>query len=266
VLTVGGLFSGIGGWELGLERAGMRVLWHCEADPFCQRVLEHHWPHAPVYPDVCELRGTDVEPVDVLCGGFPCQDISHAGTGAGIDGERSGLWSEMFRLTAELQPRYLLVENVAALLVRGFDRVLTDLATLGFDAEWDCLRASDFGAPHQRDRIWLVAYPQRGGRHGLHERRESRHMAPHAGGRRPDGARWTAASDHGGRVPGQGPQGSDDHLGGPWPPEPDVGRVAHGIPERLDRNRALGNALIPQIAEWIGRRIIDYEEEGRLAA
>ena len=147
-MNVGGLFSGIGGWELGLERAGMRVLWHCESDPFCQRVLAARWPGIPCYPDVSELRGADVAPVDVLCGGFPCQDISVAGRGAGIGGARSGLWSEMFRLTGELRPGYLVVENVPALLVRGLDIVLGDLASIGFDAEWDCLRACDFGAPH----------------------------------------------------------------------------------------------------------------------
>ena len=116
MLTVGGLFSGIGGWELGLERAGMRVLWHCEQDPFCQRVLAQRFPGDPIYDDVRELRGADVESVDVLCGGFPCQDISVAGRGAGIDGTRSGLWSEYARLVGELRPRYVLVENVAALL------------------------------------------------------------------------------------------------------------------------------------------------------
>ena len=158
-LTVGSLFTGIGGFDLGLERAGMRVLWQCEADEFCRRVLAAHWPHVPCYPDVSELRGADVEPVDVLCGGFPCQDISVAGKGAGIDGARSGLWAEYARLVGELRPSYVVVENVPALLGRGLGRVLGDLAALGYDAEWDCLPACAFGAPHRRDRIWIVAYP-----------------------------------------------------------------------------------------------------------
>src|SRR6516165_415680 len=106
----------------------MRVLWHCESDPFCQRVLAARWPGIPCYPDVSELRGADVAPVDVLCGGFPCQDISSAGKKAGIKGERSGLWAEFARLVGELRPRYVLVENVAGLLVRGLGRVLGDLA------------------------------------------------------------------------------------------------------------------------------------------
>jgi DNA-cytosine methyltransferase len=163
-VKVGGLFSGIGGWELGLERAGFEIAWHCEADPFCRRVLEHHWPGVPCYDDVRTLRGCDVEPVDVLCGGFPCQDLSLAGKGAGLDGARSGLWSEFARLIGELRPRYVLVENVSALLGRGLGRVLGDLAALGYDAEWDCLPASAFGAPHRRDRIWIVAYPCGAGR------------------------------------------------------------------------------------------------------
>jgi DNA-cytosine methyltransferase len=189
VLTVGSLFSGIGGFDLGFERAGMRTVWFCEQDAYCQRVLARHWPGVPCHPDVrvlvadassvgrreeqglvgglrpagCGSReGTvqvQVPRVDVICGGFPCQDISLAGDGAGIDGARSGLWSEYARLVGELRPRYVVVENVSALLGRGLGRVLGDLSALGYDAEWDCIPASAVGAPHQRDRVWLVAYP-----------------------------------------------------------------------------------------------------------
>src|SRR4051812_29928105 len=119
VLSVGSLFAGIGGFDLGLERAGMRTAWFCERDPFCQHVLAERWPGVPCYPDITTLRGADVEPVDVLCGGFPCQDLSLAGGGAGLAGARSGLWSEYARLVGELRPRYVLVENVAALVARG---------------------------------------------------------------------------------------------------------------------------------------------------
>ncbi len=192
MLTVGSLFAGIGGFDLGFERAGMRTLWFCEQDPFCQRVLAKHWPGVPIYDDVralvadadgrglsepdlcaqqpqraeavCTSQGLRSVPVpvpyvDVLCGGFPCQDLSVAGRGAGLDGERSGLWSEYARLIRELRPRYVVVENVAALLSRGLGRVLGDLAACGYDAEWDCIPASAVGAPHRRDRVWLVAYP-----------------------------------------------------------------------------------------------------------
>ena len=297
-MNVGGLFSGIGGWELGLERAGMRVLWHCESDPFCQRVLAARWPGIPCYPDVSELRGADVAPVDVLCGGFPCQDISVAGRGAGIGGARSGLWSEMFRLTGELRPGYLVVENVPALLVRGLDIVLGDLASIGFDAEWDCLRACDFGAPHERERLWLVAYPgsarrrqdARGalGKEAAHEGRSSQH--DHVANRDGQGGRAADVADAKSNRCGQGwtwrpdPSRAREQQSAlqavaspdseptqrasvawterdPWAIEPDVARMAHGIPDGLDRRRALGNALIPQTSEWIGRRILAFEQE-----
>ena len=157
------LFSGIGGFSIGLERAGMTTVAFCEQDAFCQHVLAQHWPGVPIYDDVRTLttdtlRRDGIAAVDVICGGFPCQDISLAGAGAGIKGERSGLWSEYARLIGELRPRFVVVENVAALLSRGLDRVLGDLAALGYDATWDCIPASAVGAPHRRDRVWIVAY------------------------------------------------------------------------------------------------------------
>jgi DNA (cytosine-5)-methyltransferase 1 len=180
------LFSGIGGFSLGLERAGMRTVAFCEIDPYARAVLARHWPGVPIFDDVRALtaetlayrqgsgrgpgwsRGLDSSSawklqhafrVDVICGGFPCQDISNAGKRAGIDGERSGLWSEFARIIGEVRPRYVIVENVAALLGRGIERVLGDLAALGYDAEWHCIPASAVGAPHRRDRVWIVAYP-----------------------------------------------------------------------------------------------------------
>lgn len=271
-MNVGSLFSGIGGFDLGLERAGMRTVWFCEQDEFCQRVIAKHWPRVPCYPDVRELRGADLEPVDVLCGGFPCQDISVAGRGAGIAGERSGLWSEYARLVGELRPRYVLVENVSALLARGLGRVLGDLAESGYDAEWDCLPAAAFGAPHLRDRLWLVAYPSGARR---------RQITGGALGDEGEDAWWAAWHDHepGGTRQGLGalpdppqqwrmpirrfqlPEGSEGarHLFH-RAPEPSLSRVDARIPRRMDRTSALGNALVPQIAEWIGRRIMTYEE------
>lgn len=179
-MRVGSLFAGIGGFDLGLERAGFTTAWFCEQDEFCQQVLAKHWPDVPCYPDICELKGEDVEPVEILAGGFPCQDLSYAGRGAGIEGERSGLWSEYARLVGELRPRYVLVENVPALLTRGLGRVLGDLAALGYDAEWDCIPAAAFGAPHRRDRIWLVAYP------GGHPRRVAERGGSGQGRESPD--------------------------------------------------------------------------------
>src|SRR5574343_193510 len=157
MLTVGDLFSGIGGFSLGLERAGMRTRWFSEIDPYASAVLRKHWADVPNHGDIRNVRRGAVEPVDVLCGGFPCQDISNAGKRAGIDGERSGLWAEYARVIGELRPRYVIVENVSALLGRGLGRVLGDLAALGFDAEWHCIPASAVGAPHRRERICIVA-------------------------------------------------------------------------------------------------------------
>lgn len=158
MLTIGSVFSGIGGLELGLEAAGLGpVLFQCEIDPFCLQVLAKHWPDATRYTDVRTLDATTPQ-VDILCGGFPCTDISNAGKREGIGGEQSGLWSEFARTIGLLRPRFVVVENVAALLVRGIDRVLGDLSTFGYDAEWSCLRASDVGAPHRRERVFIVAW------------------------------------------------------------------------------------------------------------
>ena len=155
------LFSGIGGFSLGLERAGFETVAFCEIDKKCHKVLNKHWPDVPIFEDVCTLTKELLDErgitVDVICGGFPCQDISLAGKGAGIEGERSGLWTEYARIISELRPKFVIVENVAALLSRGLDRVLGDLAEIGYDAEWHCIPASAVGAPHRRDRIWIVA-------------------------------------------------------------------------------------------------------------
>src|ERR1035437_5089521 len=132
-LNVLDLFSGIGGFSLGLERAGMRTVAFCEIEPYCRAVLRKHWPDVPIFEDVRTLAAADVPGVDLICGGFPCQDISLAGKGAGITGERSGLWGEYARLVGELRPRYVIVENVAALLGRGMARVLGDLSQIGYD-------------------------------------------------------------------------------------------------------------------------------------
>lgn len=157
-MKMGSLFSGIAGLERGLERAtGAEVVWQAESNPFCRLVLAHHYPKAKRYEDVCDVDGS-AERVDIICGGFPCQDLSYAGKGEGLDGARSGLWSEYERIVCVLRPRYVVVENVAALLARGLGRVLGDLAALGYDAWWDCIPAASVGAPHRRDRLFLVAW------------------------------------------------------------------------------------------------------------
>lgn len=162
LISIGSLFSGIGGLELGLEMVfpDVRIAWQAEADPFCLRVLSKRFPGVRRYIDV-RLIDEGTERVDLVCGGFPCQDVSVAGSGAGLDGARSGLWSEYARIVRALRPRCVFIENVAALANRGLDRVLWDLAESGFDAVWQVFRASDVGAPHRRARLFLLAYADR---------------------------------------------------------------------------------------------------------
>jgi DNA (cytosine-5)-methyltransferase 1 len=160
-LTVGSLFAGIGGFDLGLSRAyGFRTVWLAEQEPYRRRVLRQRFPAARIVRDVHHVSARALDPVDVLCGGFPCQDLSDAGLRAGISGRRSGLWTEFARIIGEFQPRWVLIENVVSLRRRGLATVLQDLATLGFDAEWATVAAADVGAPHQRDRLWIVGYPR----------------------------------------------------------------------------------------------------------
>lgn len=161
-MRFGSLFSGIGGIDLGLERAGMTCAWQVERDAYCSAVLAKHWPGVRRYEDVRTFPPAltafpDADDIDLIAGGFPCQDVSQAGKGEGIDGERSGLWREYARIVRVLRPRFVLVENVSRLTIRGLDRVLGDLAELGFDAEWTRLSAADLGAPHLRQRIFIVA-------------------------------------------------------------------------------------------------------------
>ncbi len=286
------LFSGIGGFSLGLERAGMRTVAFCEIDPFCRRVLARHWPEVPCYDDIRTLSAyrlrADGISINAICGGFPCQDISLAGNGAGLEGERSGLWREYARIIGELRPDFVIVENVAALLARGLDRVLADLAALGYDAEWHCIPAFAVGAPHRRDRVWIIAYARseqhEGGRPSIGGKIATElSKATMAYADRGRGSAWKQAAEamgHGDSVSPDGGDVSDANsprlpiawsqssgengkqgwrmpsAGDWWAAEPDVGRVAHGIPGRVDRLRQLGNSVVPQIPEIIGIAIM----------
>jgi DNA (cytosine-5)-methyltransferase 1 len=258
------LFSGIGGFSLGLERAGFRTVAFCEIDPYARAVLKKHWPDVPIYEDVRALTAdtlcADGIGVDVICGGFPCQDISAAGKRAGITGERSGLWSEYARLIGELRPRFVIVENVAALLSSGMGTVLGDLAALGYDAQWDCIPAAAVGAPHRRDRVWVIAVADAlGGRCCGAEKGKTQQP----GRAEAVGASEVLADAEGARLEGQRlPVGVPSERAAPsgagwWAVEPDVGRVANGIPFRVDRLKCLGNAVVPQIPEMIGRAIME---------
>jgi DNA (cytosine-5)-methyltransferase 1 len=230
------LFSGIGGFSIGLERAGMRTVAFCEIDPHARAVLQKHWPDVPVFTDVSTLSKDDInEQIDILAGGFPCQDISMAGLGAGLAGERSGLWFQYHRLIDEIRPRYAIIENVSALRSRGLDQVLWSLSQIGYDAEWHCIPAAALGAPHQRDRVWIVAYPH--STYGEGRRLSSRAYEKYA----------------------------DVVSAGWWAVEPSVGRVANGLSGQSHRLKQLGNAVVPQIPELIGRAIMDYERVAALA-
>ncbi len=261
-MTFGSLFSGIGGMDLGLERAGWTPKWFVEIAPYCRAVLEKHWPDVKRFGDVRELKGEELEPVDLICGGFPCQPVSHAGKRKGMADAR-WLWPEFARILGVLRPRYALIENVPGLLTvnRGaaFAEVLGDLAALGYDAEWDSIPAAAFGAPHLRYRVFVVADA-----FGI-SRKDG--MAAQGG----DGQGF-AGGGEGENVPDSDTSGRDGRprifgarwRGEPadsdwWAVEPDMGRVAHGIPHRVDRLRSLGNAVVPQVAEWIGRRILEAE-------
>ncbi len=157
-MTFGSLFSGIGGIDIGLERVGFEPLWQCEVNKFCRKLLTKRWPDIKLYGDIKDIDEKTPRP-DVLCGGFPCQDISTANTkGKGLDGSKSGLWFEFYRVIRILRPRYVLVENVANLVNKGLDRILQGLAEIGYDAEWQVLSAAQFGAWHLRRRIFIVAY------------------------------------------------------------------------------------------------------------
>lgn len=228
------LFAGIGGIDLGLDRAGMTCVGQVEIDPFCRRVLARHWPDVPRHDDVRTAgEWWHAEcyrpPVDLITGGFPCQPFSDAGRRRGIEDDRWG-WPWMADAIETIQPRMVLIENVVGLhRSPAFGKVLNDLHTLGFDAEWTVLSACAVGAPHARERLFVLAYPQGGrrGERGWLERAQERAAQRHL------------------------------HH---WAQEPEPHRVAHGLPGRVERNRAIGNAVVPQVAELIGQLILDGED------
>jgi DNA (cytosine-5)-methyltransferase 1 len=260
-LTHGSLFAGIGGFDLGFERAGIKTVWQVEIDPFCRKVLAKNFPNVKQYSDVRRVKRWPY--VDVISGGFPCQDISNAGLKAGIEGKRSGLWKHMFRAISAIRPKFVVVENVAALLVRGIGRVLGDLASIGFDAEWNVIRACDFGAPHRRERVWIVAYPSGQRLEGLRSTfgvpAEIAQLGEHlaiANAQALKGLygiqqRRLCAQPDGGthRIEWAGQQWDETR--------PVLHRVDDGLRHSAYRISAIGNAIVPQIAEWIGKRIVE---------
>ena len=251
----GSLFSGFGGMDLGLERAGMECAWQVENDSYAVRVLEKHWPDVKRYEDIREVDFGRVERVDLIAGGFPCQDLSYAGAGRGISGPNSGLWTHFKDAICIVRPRYVLVENVSALLGRGMGAVLGDLAALGYDARWESMRASAFGAAHYRERLFIVAYPR--GERFVWGAQQVRGENGYEGGQG-QGARWHHPHGCLDRTRSERQICRQTEYGeGFWACEPDVGRMVHGIPSRVERLRGLGNSVVPQIAEYIGRVICE---------
>lgn len=293
-MTFGSLFAGIGGLDLGLERAGMRCVWQVEIDEYCRRVLAKHWPDVCRHDDVKTFPPQGEWGCDLICGGFPCQDISNAGKRAGITGKRSGLWTHFARIVRVVRPKIVVVENVPALTLRGLWKVLGNLAAMGFDAEWGCLPAAAFGAPHPRWRLFIVAHRQPGPLDLRQHERDATAMQRKAKQRsEPNRVNAVPASDSN-RSRREVPQQirsrkSHTHVGGQdvtpesesrwagqrwreqfaaycqetgrlfWPDaQPRVCGVASRVPRRVDRLRGLGNAVVPQVAEWIGRRIMEH--------
>ncbi len=344
--------------DLGLEAAGMECRWQVEIDEYATRVLERHWPDVPRHRNVQHVGRHNLEPVDVIAGGFPCQDLSVAGPRAGLFADRSGLWWEFLRVVCELPPRFVLVENVPGLIAGdNADAFLGSLAATGFDAEWESIRACDVGAPHLRERVFVVATPRplpdaerfdlwlqwerRRKQHPLARAAESgndgsdghvadsddsdgRAVSPPcapcrehllrqvgqqgSGGLGRGGSEADVADADGGRLaehgelegeprrepdrrgPGRRGDGATDpnaegererprlrtdeqrrigrgrpgyvgceviHRHGSWPAEPDLPRMAHGVADRAHRLRGTGNAVVPQVVEWIGRRMME---------
>jgi DNA (cytosine-5)-methyltransferase 1 len=233
------LFSGIGGFSLGLERAGMETIAFCEFDEHAQKVLRKHWHDVPIHSDVRTLNGHDYRgTVDVVCGGFPCQDLSSAGKQEGFSGDRSSLYTEMLRVISECMPRYAIFENVTGLLTgdrgRWFAKFLYDLAQIGFDAEWHCIEAAYVGAPHRRDRVWIIAYPKC-------QRQPQQGRFKYAISAKKDSYREAS--------------GLVNAFQGESLPY--VCRGHDGISKGMDRLTRLGNSVVPQIPEAIGRAIME---------
>ena len=293
-LTVGSLFSGIGGLDLGLERAGMQVIWQSEIDPYACKVLSKHWPEVVNHGDIKRIQWGNVVRPDIICGGYPCQPFSTAGKRNGTDDPRH-LWPWVLTAISELRPRYAILENVRGHLSLGGLSVVGDLASIGYDAEWRIVSAASVGANHRRDRIIIVAYPTGQHGNGIHnkfgncEQSKTATEFGDSGGsqdvanpdrqwghkqreweiQEPDIRRRSTDVAHTNverlqrpvRTVFTWPSDGFAYGGGQWwQTEPDVGRVADGIPRRVDRLRGLGNAVVPQVAEVIGRMVVAHAE------
>lgn len=244
-MTHASLFTGIGGFDLVAEWMGWENIFQVEIDQFCQKLLAKNFPNTVKYGDIKEFDGSEYRgTIDVLSGGFPCQDISAAGKGLGITGNKSGLWFEFYRCIQKVYPSYIVIENSPLLLKRGFECILHGLSKIGYNVEWECFSASDTGLPHKRERLFIVAYAQASGWKGiLHGIKRSVHEK-------------------------KGPYKTLDSYSNPFLQfeqergESPVFGMANGLPKRLDvvnRLGAIGNAVVPQVVYQIFKAIHDHE-------
>lgn len=243
-MTFGSLFAGIGGFDLGLERSGLTCKWQVEIDEFCFSILERHWPTVTRFRDVRDVSQRTLETVDCVCGGFPCQPVSSAGRQQGASDSR-WLWAHVTRVVDELRPRFVVLENVCGLFETGLGSLcVTDLAAMGYDAEWGVFPASAFGAPHRRNRVFLVAYPNGYGWPSRDVVSRVFSQVP-----KPQDSDWRGEKSKLER----GSSGGVYRM-----PDAEYVRVDDGLPTRLDRERikALGNSIVPAISEYVGKEVL----------
>ena len=262
-LTVGSLFSGIGGIDLGLERAGHKVIWQSEIDLYACKVLQKHWPKVTNHGDIKKIDWATVERPDIICGGYPCQPFSTAGKRQGAADPRH-LWPWVRQAISEIRPRYAMLENVRGHLSMGATTVIGELAEIGYDAEWRIISAAGVGAPHRRDRIIIVAYPTQlfsngSDNYARNSQRPKTVSELRNGGRSQIVANANSAPKQHKQV-WQVSQPNFERCSW-WATEPDVGRVANGVPNRVDRLKGLGNAVVPQVAELVGRLIGEHAKQ-----
>lgn len=264
MLTVGSCFSGIGGLELGLEQTGgFKTKWQIEIDPYASAVLAKHWPNVKQYKDIAAVSGEELERVDLICGGFPCQDVSLAGTRSGLEGKRSTLWGEMYRLICEVKPRWVLAENVPGLFSSDagqfFGNILRDLAIGGYDAEWNCLPAAAVGAPHIRNRVFILAYSRS---EFISCGRIFRENSADID------VGWENSKEWGiDRIKSSMGTSIIRGLQTRWVEsnsKSKIPRMVDGIPCGLDRIKCLGNAVVPAVAKRIGEMILRKENKNEI--
>lgn len=303
-MKAGSLFSGIGGFDLGLERAGMSIEWQVENNDYCREVLKKHWPKVPCHYDITTIDWRDIPRVDLVCGGFPCQPFSLAGKRRGKADDRY-LWPEVVRCLDSLRPTWFLGENVPGIINLALDQVCTDLESLGYEVATFNIPACAVDAPHIRKRVWILAHTEGDLRGASRDDGPEALNGSHsllAAARSAGGERWreegicgisdeqnakgergesnTQAEGYCEDVPnpsqlrrrqrdmhargsGQGTGTAEEWTGSPdvrgWPAEPSICRVVDGVPNRSHRLKGLGNAIVPQIVEALGRMIVEAE-------